>query len=61
MIRKRRRVLSEYEAGVSVQELAQDYEVTPMTVRQWLADARRDRADREEHTRWVNEMLEWNE
>lgn len=44
MIQKRKRVLAEHEAGVSVQELAQDYGVTPMTVRQWIADARRERA-----------------
>ena len=51
---KRSRVLYEYEAGVSVHELAQDYNVTPATVRNWLSDARRERAFQREYV----EMLE---
>ena len=46
---KRRRVLAEHEAGASVQELAQDYGVTPQAVRGWLLEVRQERADREEH------------
>lgn len=51
---KRRRVLAEHEAGVSVHELAQDYGVTPTTLRHWLSDARRERALQREYV----EMLE---
>ena len=54
---KRLRVLAEHEAGVSVQELAQDYGVTPQTIRGWLLEARRERADRQEHV--LRDNLTW--